>query len=88
MLYNRSVRACVKFDCDRQSECGIEKVECKAFRYWVNNDSYWTMRKDKKTSIDIDMKKIIKGDRIGLTMTLTFSTIITDEKFTNKKETI
>ena len=36
---------CVKFDCDRQSICAEEKVECKAFRYWVNNDSYWTKRK-------------------------------------------
>ena len=51
---------CVKFDCDRQSECDIEKVECKAFRYWVNNDSYWTKRKGKKTSIDIDMKRLLK----------------------------
>lgn len=51
---------CVKFDCDRQSECAIEKVECKAFRYWVNNDSYWTKRKGKKTSIDIDMKRLLK----------------------------
>ena len=30
---------CVKFDCDRQSVCAVEKVECKAFRFWVNNDS-------------------------------------------------
>lgn len=51
---------CVKFDCDRQSECSTEKVECKAFRYWVNNDSYWTTRKGKKTSIDIDMKRLLK----------------------------
>ena len=51
---------CVKFDCDRQTECASEKVECKAFRYWVNNDSYWTMRKGKKTSIDIDMKRLLK----------------------------
>ena len=34
---------CVKFNCDRQSECAIEKVECKAFRYWVNNDSYLSL---------------------------------------------
>tara|TARA_B100001559_G_C16268481_1_gene514953 strand:- start:406 stop:639 length:234 start_codon:yes stop_codon:yes gene_type:complete len=51
---------CVKFDCDRQSECATEKVECKAFRFWVNNDSYTTMRKGKKTSIDIDMKRLLK----------------------------
>ena len=36
----------VKFDCDRQSECADEQVECN-FRYW-NNDSYDTMRKGKR----------------------------------------
>ena len=51
---------CIKFDCDRQTECASEKGECKAFRYWVNNDSYWTTRKVKKTSIDIDMKRLLK----------------------------
>ena len=50
----------MKFDCDRQQECGDEKVECKAFRYWVNNDSYWTKRKGKKTSIDVDLQKLLK----------------------------
>ena len=51
---------CVKFDCDRQSLCAEEKVECKAFRYWVNNDSYWTKRKGKKTSIKVDMQRLLK----------------------------
>ena len=51
---------CVKFDCDRQSVCAEEKVECKAFRYWVNNDSYWTKRKGKKTSIQVDMQRLLK----------------------------
>jgi len=51
---------CVKFDCDRQSLCAEEKVECKAFRYWVNNDSYWTKRKGKKTSIQVDMQRLLK----------------------------
>ena len=51
---------CVKFDCDRQSICAEEKVECKAFRYWVNNDSYWTKRKVNKTSIKVDMQRLLK----------------------------
>ena len=51
---------CVKFDCDRQSVCAVEKVECKAFRYWVNNDSYSTIRKGKKTSIEVDMQRLLK----------------------------
>ena len=52
---------CVKFDCDRQSVCAVEKVECKPFRYWVNNDSYSTIRKGKKTSIQVDMQRLLKG---------------------------
>ena len=59
-LYNIGEGPCVKFDCDRQQECGAEKVECKAFRYWVNNDSYWTKRKGKKTSIDVDLQRLLK----------------------------
>tara|TARA_Y100000361_G_C11045270_1_gene282170 strand:- start:80 stop:313 length:234 start_codon:yes stop_codon:yes gene_type:complete len=51
---------CTKFECPRQQECADEQVECKAFRYWVNNDSYDTMRKGKKTSIDIDLGRLLK----------------------------
>ena len=51
---------CVKFNCDRQSVCAEEKVECKAFRYWVNNDSYWTKSKGKKSSIKVDMHRLLK----------------------------
>ena len=51
---------CVKFDCQRQALCAEEEVECKAFRFWVNNDSYTTMRKGKKTSIAIDMERLLK----------------------------
>ena len=29
-----------KFDCPRQSQCAEEKVECKAFRFWVNNGEF------------------------------------------------
>ena len=41
---------------DRQSVCE-EKVECKAFRYWVNNDSYWT---EKERAIKVDMQRLLK----------------------------
>ena len=51
---------CVKFNCPRQKACGEEEVECKAFRFWVNNDSYTTMRKGQKTSIAIDMERLLK----------------------------
>ena len=42
---------CQKFDCPRQSQCAEEKVECKAFRFWVNNgetvyDRHLSMDKD------------------------------------------
>ena len=59
---------CVKFDCDRQSICAEEKVECKAFRYWVNNDSYWTKRKGKKTSIKVDMQRLLTVSYTHLTL--------------------
>ena len=58
---------CVKFDCDRQSICAEEKVECKAFRYWVNNDSYWTKRKLKKTSIKVDIQRLLKDIELHYT---------------------
>ena len=51
---------CVKFNCPRQALCAEEEVECKAFRFWVNNDSYTTKRKGKKTSIAIDMERLLK----------------------------
>lgn len=51
---------CVKFNCPRQSKCAEEEVECKAFRFWVNNDSYTTMRKGKETSIVIDIQRLLK----------------------------
>ena len=51
---------CTKFNCDRQALCAEEQVECKAFRYWVSNDSYTTMRKGKKTSIKIDIQRLLK----------------------------
>ena len=51
---------CTKFNCERQQECADEKVECKAFRYGVNNDSYTTKRKGKTVSIDIDLGRLLK----------------------------
>ena len=54
------VGTCVKFDCPRQALCAEEEVECKAFRFWVNNNSYDTMRKGKKTSIVIDIQRLLK----------------------------
>lgn len=59
-MYQIGEGPCVKFNCERQQECAEEKVECKAFRYWVNNDSYETKRKGKMISIDIDLKRLIK----------------------------
>jgi len=51
---------CVKFNCPRQALCAEEEVECKAFRFWVNNNAYTTMRKGKKTSIVIDIQRLLK----------------------------
>ena len=59
-MYQIGEGPCVKFNCERQQECAEEKVECKAFRYWVNNDSYETKRKGKMVSIDIDLERLLK----------------------------
>ena len=59
-MYQIGEGPCVKFNCERQQECAEEKVECKAFRYWVNNDSYTTKRKGKTVSIDIDLERLLK----------------------------
>jgi len=59
-MYQIGEGPCVKFNCERQQECAEEKVECKAFRYWVNNDSYETKRKGKMISIDIDLERLLK----------------------------
>lgn len=59
-MYQIGEGPCVKFNCERQQECAEEKVECKAFRYWVNNDSYTTKRKGKTVSIDVDLERLLK----------------------------
>ncbi len=53
---------CQKFDCPRQSQCAEEKVECKAFRYWVNNGEFTTYRKKLKKDISIayEMEKLLQ----------------------------
>lgn len=47
---------CMKFNCPRKEACAKEKVECKAFRYWVNNGSLTTMRlvNGRKTEVSIE----------------------------------
>ena len=55
---------CMEFDCPRQKTCAMEGVECKAFRFWVNNGSLTTMRKvnGKKTEVSIedDCQRILR----------------------------
>ena len=53
---------CQKFDRPRQSACAEEKVECKAFRYWVNNGEFTTYRKKLKKDISIrhEMEKLLQ----------------------------
>ena len=45
---------CTVFDCPRQQQCKEEKVECKAFRYWVNNGSFETQSKKDGGMISIE----------------------------------
>ena len=53
---------CTKFDCPRQEQCAEESVECKAFRYWVNEGVFTTYRKKLKREISIEheMQKLLK----------------------------
>jgi hypothetical protein len=53
---------CTKFDCPRQQQCAEESVECKAFRYWVNEGTFTTYRKKLKREISIEheMQKLLK----------------------------
>jgi hypothetical protein len=51
---------CTNFDCPRQESCSSEKVDCKAFRFWVNNGKLETKTKDGVVSIERDMQKILK----------------------------
>jgi len=54
---------CKKFDCPRQSLCATEGVECKAFRFWVNNGSLetYSLKEDKKISIEKDIQRILRN---------------------------
>lgn len=55
---------CMEFNCPRKEACAKEKVECKAFRYWVNNGSLTTMRivngKKTEVSIEDDCQRILR----------------------------
>lgn len=53
---------CVKFDCPRIKQCAEEKVECKAFRFWVNNGEMETYSKKVKgmISIEKDLERILR----------------------------
>jgi hypothetical protein len=53
---------CVKFNCTRFKQCAEEKVECKAFRFWVNNGEMETYSKKVKgmVSIEKDLERILR----------------------------
>ena len=53
---------CVKFNCPRFKQCAEEKVECKAFRFWVNNGEMETYSKKVKgmVSIEKDLERILR----------------------------
>ena len=39
---------CVRYDCSRFQKCADEKVECFAFRIWVNNGGKLNEKQQKK----------------------------------------
>ena len=61
-MYQIGEGPCVKFNCERQQECAEEKVECKAFRFWVNNGEMETYSKKVKgmISIEKDLERILR----------------------------
>ena len=53
---------CKVFECPRQQECADEGVECKAFRFWVNNGAMESYSKKSKAmvSIEKDVGRILR----------------------------
>ena len=51
---------CTVFDCPRYNACKEEEVDCKAFRFWVNNGKMETKERGVTVSIEKDMQKILK----------------------------
>tara|TARA_E500000178_G_scaffold318940_2_gene340767 strand:- start:1143 stop:1394 length:252 start_codon:yes stop_codon:yes gene_type:complete len=39
---------CTRYECDRIAECKRDKVECFAFRIWVNNGGELNSKQQKK----------------------------------------
>lgn len=53
---------CMKFNCERVDACKEEGVECKAFRFWVNNGAMetWSKKEGKMVSIEKDVTRILR----------------------------
>jgi predicted site-specific integrase-resolvase len=52
----------MKFECERKDLCATEGVECKAFRFWVNNGAMetWSKKEGKMVSIEKDVTRILR----------------------------
>ena len=52
----------MKFDCENVEKCKTEGVECKAFRFWVNNGEMETYSKKEggMVSIEKDIGRILR----------------------------
>ena len=53
---------CTKFNCPNVEKCKTESVECKAFRFWVNNGALETYSKKEggMVSIEKDVGRILR----------------------------
>ena len=53
---------CMKFNCPNVEKCKTESVECKAFRFWVNNGALETYSKKEggMVSIEKDVGRILR----------------------------
>lgn len=44
---------CEKYECTRMDLCAQERVDCKAFRFWVNNGTFEKYSKKANGMIDL-----------------------------------
>ena len=55
-IQNQKEPPCTKFKCPNIEKCKREKIECKSFRFYVNNNDY---SKKREKDIMISLREIV-----------------------------
>ena len=55
-IKNQKEPPCTKFKCPNIEKCKREKIECKSFRFYVNNNDY---SKKREKDIMISLREIV-----------------------------